>query len=164
MSNKSRNRKNRDSSAVAKSERQPPTAGKPVTVQRQEIHQQVTRTGPIPAPDELAEYEKFQPGLGALIVTQWQDESKHRRKIEQDSLEFDRDMNKRGLGFMRFGQILGFLGLISIIVLAWHMVSNGHAKVASATVIATAAAISTAFVWGRKGRDQIEGETRKSKV
>lgn len=163
MSSKSRNRKNRDRSAVAKSAQQLPTAEKQVTLQRQEVHQQVTRTGPIPAPDELAEYEKFQPGLAAIIVTQWQDESKHRRQIERTSLEFDRDMHKCGLGFMRLGQVFGFLGLLSIIILAWHMVSSGQAKVASATVIATAAAISTAFVWGRKGRDKIESETRKSK-
>ena len=117
----------------------------------QKNHHILMRSGPLPDPSELAEYEKIKTGFAERILIMAEKQSSHRQELEQTKLaaevkQFERrdDEAKRGQlfaliivlatigggiytalrGAQIFGSIIGGLGIASII----YIFVNGRRK------------------------------------
>lgn len=72
-------------------------------------------SGPIPHPDILKQYDEINPGAAQLIIENGVEESKHRRKLETDSLlHMSRDRKRRDwMGFI-IALVIVFVGALLI--------------------------------------------------
>ncbi|MCI1699483.1 DUF2335 domain-containing protein [Liquorilactobacillus nagelii] len=80
-------------------------------------------SGPIPHPDILKKYDDIDPGAAKLIIENGVDESKHRRKMESDSLEYARRDNKRR-DYMGFSIGLVGMGIGGLLIWLNHTVTG----------------------------------------
>jgi len=53
-------------------------------------------SGPLPTPQQLLEYNEVSAGLGDRIVTEWQTEGAHRRRLESTGLRGQLSAQRRG--------------------------------------------------------------------
>jgi len=87
--------------------RKPTRSSKPqgnLHVQQQKFHQ-----GPIPAPEDLEKYNSVVPDAAERIIVMAEEESKHRRNLEQLSLEYNLKDRESARVEIKLGQILSFL-------------------------------------------------------
>jgi len=56
-------------------------------------------SGPLPTPQQLDDYNRVSAGLGDRIVTEWQTEGSHRRRLEQTALRAQLRAQSRGQYF-----------------------------------------------------------------
>ncbi|MBY0256124.1 MAG: DUF2335 domain-containing protein [Methylobacterium sp.] len=112
--------------------------GRPTLIEERQFWQ-----GPLPPPATLEQFREILPDLPRQIVEQWREESQHRRKLEERSLEGN-------LRTVRLGQIgaIGF-GLTSLGVsgLGFWL---GYPVEASAITCTTVVGVVGAFLYQRK--------------
>ena len=100
-------------------------------------------SGPLPPAGELQRYDEVLPGLAEKIVAAWLEESDHRRAIDRtDQQSFYK------LAFR--GQWMAAVLAAGIFSGSVHLVLNGHDLAGLAMVLAEIAALSWAFIAGRK--------------
>lgn len=72
-------------------------------------------SGPLPTPQQLDQYNQVSPGLGDRIVTEWQTEGAHRRRLESSALRGQLMAQTRGQVFavvLALVIVLGGIGLL----------------------------------------------------
>jgi uncharacterized membrane protein len=77
--------------------------------------------GPIPPPQMLAEYEKVIPGLGGRIIENWEQQRKHRERLEADTTRGSEARMDRS---QRNALIVAVLGLVIAAVLGYFGAST----------------------------------------
>lgn len=88
-------------------------------------------SGPIPHPDILSQYEKIDPGAAKLIIDNGVEESRHRRELESQSLEYTR-RDRRRRDWMGFVIALVIIGIGAFLIEMGHVVSGSLLSGASA--------------------------------
>lgn len=101
-------------------------------------------SGPLPHPNMLGEYDQVQPGLGKIIVEQWQAETRHRhetidglRQLDQDAMHAYYSGEKRGqwLGFAAFAIIAS----VAVVAILMHSVEAALGSIFVAAAYAVSA-------------------------
>ena len=101
-------KKNRNKSPVKKSLNKPTPQ---ISISGQQF------SGPLPPPEMLSQYNAIIPSLAENIVQMAQDESKHRRLIEQKTLQTNIDISNFNSSERKRGQIFGFaIGMTGLVV------------------------------------------------
>lgn len=72
-------------------------------------------SGPLPHPEIMRQYDSIVPGLANRIIHQFEEQSKHRRELEQKVIKSDLVMARLGL---IFGFIIGMASVIGGIITA----------------------------------------------
>ena len=72
-------------------------------------------SGPLPHPEIMRQYDSIVPGLANRIIHQFEEQSKHRRELEQKVIKSDLVMERLGL---IFGFIIGMASVIGGIITA----------------------------------------------
>ncbi|MFP4215807.1 MAG: DUF2335 domain-containing protein [Phycisphaerae bacterium] len=75
-----------------------------------------TMEGPLPPPAMLEEYEKVLPGAAERICALAEEEARHRRQMDQRSLDAAKDDRSAERAERRLGQILGFITCMGLII------------------------------------------------
>lgn len=94
------------------------TKGEPVPLGRRLAVQGASFSGPLPAPGILAYYDEVVPGLAREIVDQWKAETRHRHTIVTGMRETDHEDLVRYYDAERRGQVLAFLAIVGVLVVA----------------------------------------------
>lgn len=112
-------------------------------------------SGPIPAPQILDGYEKICPGSADRIIKMAEEESAHRRKMEEKALNAEIEFNQRSLKIdgreTMLGQIFGLIiGSLTILCGSYVAVSGAYWP---GTIIGSTGVVGlvTTFIVGRKG-------------
>lgn len=105
------------------------------------VHQK-TFIGPLPAPEDFAEYEKILPGSTNRILTMAEKQSEHRMKSE--SLIIHQKFKQSGLG-----QIIGAVLVLCFGIIALILGLTGHDDVALGIGVTTVISIAIVFVLNR---------------
>jgi uncharacterized membrane protein len=102
-------------------------------------------SGPLPAPETLAMYEKICPGLADRIVSMAENQSSHRQEIEKIAV-------KSGARDSLCGIICGFLIGIATIIVGYLLGVKGHTV--SSSIIGTGGIVGlvSVFVYGTRSR------------
>lgn len=110
--------------------------------------------GPLPSPNDLADYEAVCPGIAERIV--WMTEapmknaiaeSEHRRQIENDSFRHDRRMAIAGMTFgVAFVSFLLITGFICVL--------RDKPTIGMASIATAAAGLAGAFISARRDRQK----------
>lgn len=107
---------------IAPAERQLPAGGDvrsdaPVPISRR-LGVQRSFSGPLPAPGILAHYDEVVPGLAREIVDQWKGETRHRHLTVTGLHELDMEELSRYYEAERRGQVLAFLSILGVLLIA----------------------------------------------
>lgn len=107
-------------------------------------------SGPIPAPEILAAYERLTPGLAERIVKMAEDEAHHRRKTESEIIALQQYDQKAYRRSELFGQI--FALAIGLGALVGSVVAAVHGQQIAASFIGTSGVtgLVSAFIIGRR--------------
>lgn len=100
-------------------------------------------TGPIPPPDMLIEYQRVMPDLPGRLVTAWEEESAHRRKMERDSLDGQISIAKNS-------QLYAFVLVILLAIAAFVLAFTGHEWVAGIVFATTILSVLCVYVLGEQ--------------
>lgn len=100
-------------------------------------------SGPIPPANELDKYEKILPGAADRIMKMAEEQSAHRRKMENKMLEAN-------VKAERTGQIFGFVIFIAALVAGIILMIIGKDVVGLFTSLGSLAAIIGLFVYNRE--------------
>lgn len=103
--------------------------------------------GPLPSPDALREYDGVLPGLGERIVTNWEEESRHRRSLERRTVE-------AGIKNQSRGQIVAATIAISVALGGIVLIATGHSIAGLIALLPNLVALIGLFIYGsakRKG-------------
>lgn len=106
------------------------------------LHQQVTRSGPLPAPDDFSRYEQIHPGAAKMILDMANQESEHRRAMEAKAML--RSHREAVIG-QTFGLLIGLGGLIATVMLGYFDQGTAASFVGSGTLLG----LVTVFIKGR---------------
>jgi uncharacterized membrane protein len=110
-------------------------------VQQLRIEGQI-RTGPIPSPDEIAEYERILPGCADRLVKMAEKEQAHRHKTETRG-----QTHRMGITFV--GQLFAFLIGIAGIAGGVYLVKSDKPITGFGVFFTSLAAIMGVFFYGR---------------
>ena len=116
----------------------------------------VTHLGPIPHPEILRGYDDLVSGAAARIIELAEEESAHRRKIENKALDANIALQEQNVVIAKqqnqvvnrsdiLGQIFGFIICISCVGAAVFLGINGHEELAGAITIIPSAAVIRSF-------------------
>ncbi|MFA7421953.1 MAG: DUF2335 domain-containing protein [Melioribacteraceae bacterium] len=86
-------------------------SGYTVTAHHSELY-----VGPLPKPETLKQFDDIVPGAAERIITQFEEQSRHRRSLEQVVISNDVKLSQRGLVF---GFIIGMVAIICGGILAF---------------------------------------------
>lgn len=103
------------------------------------------RSGPLPSPQELKEYEQVSPGLVGDIVAMAKEEATHRRTMERKEQQSTHRLQA-------IGQAVGFAVIAASLVLVWFEKAG-----APWVAISALAALAGAFVWSKRGAQELGG-------
>lgn len=121
-----------------------PGSGDPNLVTALEILEaKASYSGPLPPASELRRYEEVLPGLAERIVGGWEEETRHRRAIEQRAVDEESRLLNRGQWLAAVLSTLFFAGSV-------YLVAMGHGIEGMAVVLAEIVALSTVFYLGRR--------------
>ena len=129
---------------MAEAELPAPVAGdlEPVAVREQvtvERHEASFRSGPLPAPEDLAAYGQISPDLVIRIVAASEDERAHRHRM-------DEQQSRRA----SMGLAAGFaVAVLFLVVSAW-LINNGHDVAGAVLGSFDLVALTAVFVLGRR--------------
>ncbi len=98
--------------------------------------------GPLPRAADLYEYEQVHPGLANRIVNMAEREQQHRHQIETAQVENPYRLAK-------YGQVYGFLALLTVLAFAAWLVAAGHPGWATAVSGLDVVGVAAVFVRGR---------------
>ena len=133
-------------------------------VERREL---AIKSGPLPDPEVLSQYDKALPGTAEKIVKVFEDQVKHRMQIETEQMELKRrqmtviegyakdDSRNSLLGIM----IAGLLGIASI-GLGAYAVHNGNATAGAVTSSVGIGSIVGAFIYGTRASHRPDKGTK----
>lgn len=102
-------------------------------------------SGPLPHPNTLGEYDQVQPGLGKIIVEQWQAETRHRHETIDDLRQLDRESMRAYYSGEKRGQLLGFAAFAIIAAVAIVAILNDSLEAALGSIFVAAAYAVWAF-------------------
>lgn len=139
--------------------RKPP--GPPVNPPQQALLKQamhvVQHQGPLPAPDDLDRYNTLLPGAAERIIRMAEEESAHRRAIEDRTNRVNCDANAKQVETIGYqtravfksdviGQVAGLIVALTCIASAVYLSINGHEWIAGALAAIPTAAVIQAFL------------------
>jgi uncharacterized membrane protein len=122
--------------------------GDPVPLGRRLAVQSASFSGPLPAPGILASYDDVVPGLAREIVDQWKAETRHRHATVAAMREIDRDELTSYYEAERRGQVLSFLAIVGVLVIAAVAIVLDRPAVGVTSLLTGAAAA----VWAMRRR------------
>ena len=96
-------------------------------------------SGILPPAEELEKYEKIIPGVGQNLLSTYQKQVEHRIEIESIVIKGD---NKRSW----VGLFLGFIIVMSVIGIAYLLLSKGKSLEAFGTVILALGSLVSVFI------------------
>ena len=112
------------------------------------------RSGPLPDPETLAQYDQVVPGVAERIIKMAESEATARRDNERRSLSHLIIISYLGITF-------AFLSVIIISVLVWYAISKGFDMVAGTIAVGCIAAVAGVFVFFRRSKQK---ETQSSQM
>ncbi len=104
-------------------------------------------SGPIPPPMLLDEYEKIVPGAAKDIMSEFKEQSKHRRKLEKDTINSQIKQSGRG-------QIFAFVISILIISVSGYFAFLEQYTLAGVFGTVTLSTILSSFFIGKKKQER----------
>jgi uncharacterized membrane protein len=107
--------------------------------------------GPMPLPEQLAQYDKIVPGAARLIVDEFQTNSRHAREIEHLSVRGSIRKDRRAQFIAAMLVLIGF-GLV------YALADGNHDGVAVAVAVTLLVSVLTAFLSGKVMRTKVNGE------
>ncbi len=111
-------------------------------------------SGPLPPPDALERYNSIAPGAADRIITMAEEETTHRRKLEQDIVHNGYEEAKRGQIFALF---IGALGIIAGATVSVLGAQWAGAVIGGSTVMG----LVSVFILGREAnRSHQQDKTR----
>lgn len=113
-------------------------------------------SGPLPPPIVLEQYDKVVPGAAERILKMAEDQSAHRRSLEQKVISSD-VLNAK------LGMIFGFIiGLVAILAGVYIVVINKENQ-GYFLSLGTIAALVSVFIYGRRKKEQRLEENKPDK-
>ncbi len=111
-------------------------------------------SGPLPPPETLQQYEKVCRGSADRIITMAENQATHRHDLEKKQLQADIKLACKEANEIKLGQFLGFL--IGIFTVAGGTYAATHGAQIPGVLIGSGGVIGlvTAFIYGRKGKNQ----------
>lgn len=116
----------------------------------------ITFSGPLPHPQILEYYEKILPGSAERILKMAEEQSSHRRNLEEKVINSDVLNSNRGL---IFGLIIGLAALLVAVLIVYF----GHPVSGSIVGLGYLTSLVGVFVYGSKSRKQERLERQQSK-
>lgn len=113
---------------------------------------QAAYTGPLPPANQLEKYEQIYPGAAEIILSNFEKQGDHRRKIEAKVIRTGSIDSKLGLFFAFIITICGIIGGI-------YLTTIGCEKAGISLFSTTLVAIVSAFIYGSRQR-RIERENK----
>lgn len=105
--------------------------------------QQVTIESPLPPPHLLRQYEEIHPGFTNRLLTQVEEEGKHRREMDAPTLKANFDL-------ARTGQIIAGVVCVSAIAAGTYLVAIGNTPVGVAIMFGAIASVVAPFFGFRR--------------
>lgn len=111
--------------------------------------------GPVPAPDDLAEYERVLPGCADRLISLTERQSRHRQQIEKNLVNSDVKLASRG-------QTYGFIIGMTVIIGAIALIAVGSEIAGFVSLIVALASLVGVFVYSqiranRRPEDEQDG-------
>lgn len=103
----------------------------------------IERSGILPAPEELEQYEKFYPGITKVLIDEFQKQSSHRIKLESMAVASGIQNSKRG-------QIFAFILALIVIVGGFALIFLGKNIIGMTAVLGSIATLAGVFIYGNK--------------
>lgn len=130
--------------------RTPRNTGKP-QVAKQQAKVAITEqySGPLPDPRALSQYDQVVPGAAERIIQAFEDESRHRRQLEQRAVEATVDDAEADRNEARRGQNFALIVALSTIV-AGALLMSFTDKDVGAGLLGASGPIAIAFIRGRR--------------
>jgi uncharacterized membrane protein len=130
-----------------------------------------TYSGPIPPPSMLAEYERICPGFAARIMTNAEDEAKHRRSLEAQVVNAQIEDRVSHRKESKRGQLCALFITLGALTAGAFTAYTGHEMAGSILGIGGIGGIVTTFILGRAKHDpssapppsQVEAKGRRRK-
>ena len=110
----------------------------------------IMRSGPLPAPSELAEYENIKIGFAERILTMAESQSKHRQELEKKQLDAEVKHLQRRDTEAKIGQFFAFTIVLTALFVGLYAALEGQQIFATIISSLSLASIVWAFVNGRK--------------
>ena len=111
--------------------------------------------GPIPLARELDHYDKVLPGSADRILTMAEEQSKHRRRMEDEMLG-------ASIKAERAGQFFGFVIFLSAVILGFTLIILGKDIIGLVSLLGAVGGIIGLFVYNRQ--DEKEELKKKNNV
>lgn len=109
----------------------------------------MSRSGPLPHPEELVKYEKILPGSADRIVKMAESEQRHRHEIENERNQAEIRDSGRGV---HYAFILGLAGIIGGVVVALF----GAPTAGSIIGLGSLASLVGTFIYGTRQQNQTD--------
>lgn len=103
--------------------------------------------GPLPPPEILEQYNRIHPGFADRIITLAESQSQHRQGLERAVIQSNIKHEGRG-------QIFGFLIAVMVIAVSAVLMWHGKSLEGISGIVATLAALTGVFIYGRYRRDR----------
>jgi len=111
-------------------------------------------SGPLPHPDILRQFNEVVPGSAERIIKMAEEQSAHRKDLEQKVISSD-------IARSKWGQILGFIIAIAGLIVSAVVAIFGSAIAGGIIGVGTLASLVGVFMYGSKTRSK-EREEKKS--
>jgi uncharacterized membrane protein len=107
------------------------------------------RRGPIPDADELARYGRAHPDAPLAILTEFQLQGEHRRRVEREEQRLGAVALQAAIVSERMGVLCGLVIALVGFASATYLVAAGHGLEGTAIAGIDVGAITSAFILGR---------------
>ena len=118
-------------------------------------------TGPLPPPEQLAHYNEVVPGLAGVIVEEFQENAKHRRRVEW--FVAVSDTIRSYLGMAIGGGIAVFIVYTGAQLLREGHTIQGFGAIGSAVAIAAGPFLARTYVRSQERKAQVEAMTGRAR-
>jgi uncharacterized membrane protein len=108
-------------------------------------HKSEVYVGPLPKPETLKQFDDIVPGAAERILTQFEEQSRHRRDLEQKVISNDIVLSQRGL---TFALVIGVIAIVGGIVTALVGKELAGAFIGGGGVIG----LVSAFIYGSQAK------------
>ena len=104
-------------------------------------------TGPIPSPQDLAQYEAIMPGLADRLIERFERQSEHRMALE-------REVTRADVRRANLGLTAGFTVALTSIGASAFLVAHGHDVAGTVLGGATIVSLVSTFIYGTNSRKE----------
>lgn len=108
-------------------------------------------SGPIPDPETLRKYENLLKGAADRILTMAEEQSSHRRQLENQKLLIEKESIKDEHKERITGLLLAFVFSLSVILASLYAITNGYQITGSILAGGVISGVIVSFILGRKG-------------